>query len=288
MTYKIYNPLATIGTPAPNSPASVKAGLDLKNRTYFVTGGARGLGLNLICAILEVGGSAIAFDLLPEPVSKEWSAAKALAEENGGSLTFNQLNVSNEAEVEELLPKLAEQAASAGRPIHGLVNCAGVNQALPAIDYPLDLYRKIVDINFIGSFVMAKHTAKVLVAANVPGSIVLIGSMSGSIANRGLANTAYNTSKAGVLQLARSLCQEWGQYGIRVNTISPGYIITNMTQSLLDVEPELYDTWMRGAMLNRLATPDDFKSAVVFLLGDGSRFMTGSDLLIDGGHCAGA
>ncbi|KAG7907567.1 hypothetical protein KL906_003648 [Ogataea polymorpha] len=288
MTYKSYNPLATITDPAPASPSSIKAGLDLRNRTYFVTGGARGLGLSLITAILEAGGSAVALDLLPEPLTEEWAAAQALAKENGGSLSFNTLDVTSEPAVEMLLPRLAQEAAQAGRPVHGLVNCAGINQKLPAIDYPVELYRKIVDINFVGSFIMAKHTAKILVAERTPGSIVLIGSMSGIIANRGLANTAYNTSKAAVLQLARSLCQEWGQYGIRINTISPGYIITAMTQELLDVEPELYETWMRGAMLNRLGAPDDFKTAAVFLLGDGSRFMTGSDLRIDGGHCAGA
>ncbi|PHH81105.1 hypothetical protein CDD80_2090 [Ophiocordyceps camponoti-rufipedis] len=91
--------------------------------------------------------------------------------------------------------------------------------------------------------------------------------MSGTIANRGLSAPAYNASKAAVLQLCRSLAAEWGQYGIRVNTLSPGYIMTQMLQTLLDDFPE-------------------YRGAAVFLLSDASSFMTGSDLRIDGGHAA--
>jgi NAD(P)-dependent dehydrogenase (short-subunit alcohol dehydrogenase family) len=88
--------------------------------------------------------------------------------------------------------------------------------------------------------------------------------------------------------MCRSLAQEWGQHGIRVNTLSPGYIRTKMTDALLQAEPEVEEKWMAGALLGRLGVPDDFKAPAVFLLSSGSMFMTGADLRVDGGHCASA
>jgi NAD(P)-dependent dehydrogenase (short-subunit alcohol dehydrogenase family) len=125
---------------------------------------------------------------------------------------------------------------------------------------------------------------------------------------QGLTCTAYNTSKAAVHQMCRSVAQEWGAHGIRVNTLSPGvftlqlslvlislsnryclqYIRTAMTDALLVAEPEVEKTWMAGALLRRLGVPEDFKAPAVFLLADGSSWMTGADLRVDGGHCASA
>jgi len=88
--------------------------------------------------------------------------------------------------------------------------------------------------------------------------------------------------------MSRSLAMEWGHYGIRVNSLSPGYIRTAMTDQLLAEKPELERTWMAGALLGRLGSVEDFKAPAVYLLADGSSFMTGSDLRVDGGHCASA
>ena len=89
-----------------------------------------------------------------------------------------------------------------------------------------------------------------------------------------------------MIQLGRNLASEWGEHGIRVNTISPGYIVTAMTEALFKTYPERREEWAKGNMLNRLSTPEEFRGAAVFLLSDASSFMTGSDLRIDGGHCA--
>jgi NAD(P)-dependent dehydrogenase (short-subunit alcohol dehydrogenase family) len=88
--------------------------------------------------------------------------------------------------------------------------------------------------------------------------------------------------------MTRSLAVEWGTYGIRVNSLSPGYIRTAMTDGLLAEQPDLEKLWMAGALLGRLGAPEDFKAPAVFLLADGSSFMTGADLRVDGGHCASA
>lgn len=88
--------------------------------------------------------------------------------------------------------------------------------------------------------------------------------------------------------MCRSLAVEFGTYGIRVNSLSPGYIRTLMTDQLLAEKPEIEKLWMMGALLGRLGAPEDFKAPAVFLLADGSSFMTGADLRVDGGHCASA
>ena len=86
--------------------------------------------------------------------------------------------------------------------------------------------------------------------------------------------------------MCRSLAYEWGSHGIRVNTLSPGYIRTAMTDALLQQKPEVEAQWMAGALLGRFGAPEDFRAPAVFLLADGASFMTGSDLRVDGGHCA--
>lgn len=103
---------------------------------------------------------------------------------------------------------------------------------------------------------------------------------------QGLICPAYNASKAAVLQLARNLAAEWGTYNIRVNTISPGYIVTAMVEKLFVEFPERRDQWPKENMLGRLSRPEEYRGAAVFLLSDASSFMTGSDLRMDGGHAA--
>lgn len=103
---------------------------------------------------------------------------------------------------------------------------------------------------------------------------------------QGLICPAYNSSKAAVIQLGRNLAAEWGQYNIRVNTISPGYIVTAMVEKLFIEFPERRDQWPKENMLGRLSRPEEYRGAAVFLLSDASSFMTGSDLRMDGGHAA--
>ncbi|KFY71659.1 hypothetical protein V499_08154 [Pseudogymnoascus sp. VKM F-103] len=123
-------------------------------------------------------------------------------------------------------------------------------------------------------------------ACHAPGSIALIASMSGTVANRGLPCAAYNASKAGVQQLGRSLAAEWGREGIRVNTISPGYVVTQMVEELFEKFPERRDGWAGENMLGRLGKPGDLGGAGVFLMAGCSGWMTGGDLRIDGGNTA--
>ncbi|KAH8649132.1 NADP-dependent mannitol dehydrogenase [Xylariales sp. PMI_506] len=279
---------ALVSTPATATSTAGSPLFSLSNKTIAITGGGRGLGMTLAFAVVEAGGHAACLDILPEPTQPEWEQLNAAAKSRGVTVTYQRCDVTAESEVESVLTAIAEDAISKGAVFGGCIACAGIQQKVPAVDYPAADFERILRVNTTGVFITAKYAARIMIAAGTPGSIVLISSMSGQIANRGLTCTAYNSSKAAVQQMCRSLAQEWGQHGIRINTLSPGYIRTAMTDALLAAEPEVEKTWMAGALLGRLGVPDDFKAPAVFLLADGSSFMTGADLRVDGGHCASA
>lgn len=150
----------------------------------------------------------------------------------------------------------------------------------------------MLSINYTGLLMTATISARKMMEHKCRGSICLIASMSGCIANKGLITPVYNSSKAAVIQLARNLAMEWtpvkedGTGGIRVNCISPGHIMTPMINRDMEKNPELKRMWSRENMMGRLATTSEFKGAGLFLLSNASSFMTGGNLVIDGGHTA--
>lgn len=274
------NPPALASQPSP-------ALFDLSNRTVLVTGGARGLGLTIAHALVEAGADVIAFDLL-EPVEPEWSAAQAAAASHGVTLAYAPLDVTDSDGVEA-----AVRAAfgSARRPVRGLFHAAGIQLQRAAVDYTPAEIRRIIDVDLTGAFLVSAAFARAFAKENTydggrMGSVVLVASMSGRVANAGLECAAYNAAKAGCIQLARNFAMEWGPLGLRVNTLSPGYIRTALTDALLAQQPSLGPQWLKGSLIGRLSTPDEFRGPAVFLLSDASSFMTGADLVVDGGHTA--
>lgn len=256
----------------------------LKDKVIVVSGGARGLGLVQIEACLEAGAKVYALDRLGEPESDSHFAkvAQRAREELGTSLTYFQVDVRDNAQ----LNKIIEDIANENNRLDGLIAAAGINQETPALEYTAEDTDRMMSINFTGCFMTAQAVARQMVRLKQPGSILMIASMSGTIANKGMIAPVYNPSKAAVVQLARNLASEWGQYGIRVNTLSPGYILTQMLENLFVEYPERKTRWASENMLGRLSTPNEYRGAAVFLLSDASSFMTGSDLRIDGGHAA--
>lgn len=285
-------PSKTDATAASHSQNVLSTGspalFSLHGKTIAITGGGRGLGLTLAFAVIEAGGHAALLDLLPEPSEPEYTALTKLAQDSLLTVSYRKCDVTSEVDVTTVLSAIEEEGVKIGAPLGGMVACAGIQQRVPALHYEASDFERILRVNVVGAFISVRRAASILKEKGRSGSIVLIASMSGDIANRGLTCTAYNSSKSAVHQMCRSLAQEWGQYGIRVNTLSPGYIRTAMTDELLASDPSLEDTWMRGALLGRLGQPDDFKAPAVFMLAEGSGFMTGADLRVDGGHCASA
>ncbi|PHH59419.1 hypothetical protein CDD81_3205 [Ophiocordyceps australis] len=258
----------------------------LDNKVVVVSGGARGLGLVQAEALLEAGAIVHCIDRLPSPAQDPASdfseISKRARNELNTSLTYHQADVRNVQQLNTIMETIANDA---GR-LDGLIAAAGINHEMPALEYTSDEVDRLMGINVTGAFMTAQAAARQMVRLKQPGSICLIASMSGTIANRGMYAPAYNASKAAVIQLCRSLAAEWGEHGIRVNTLSPGYIMTQMLQSLFDEHPQRKEVWPKENMLGRLSLPKEYRGAAVFLLSEASSFMTGSDLRIDGGHAA--
>ncbi|KAG4221390.1 hypothetical protein PC116_g30134 [Phytophthora cactorum] len=209
--------------------------------------------------------------------------ARRAKDELGTSLSYHQVDVLEGA---EKLHKITEEIVAKEGHIDGLIAAAGIQQETPALDYTAEDSNRMLGVNVTGVLLTAQAVAKHMYQNDTPGSIVLIASMSGTVANRGLICPVYNASKAAVIQLGRNLAMEWGVKNIRVNTISPGYIVTEMVQRLFEKFPDRAVEWPKQNMLNKLSKPEDYRGAAVFLLSDASRFMTGADLRIDGGHAA--
>ncbi|KAL1614146.1 hypothetical protein SLS54_010002 [Diplodia seriata] len=282
---------------APPAPAADKAStataylgtrkrlpeFSLRDKVVLVSGGARGLGLTQAEALLEAGATVYALDRLPVP-SPAFAPIQERAHTSlGTSLHYRQVDVRDVAGLHDVVQRIGDEH----KRLDGLVAAAGIQQETPALEYTASDANRMLEVNVTGAFMTAQAAAKQMIRFGRGGSIVLIASMSGTVANRGLICPAYNASKAAVIQLARNLASEWGAaHGIRVNTISPGYIVTAMVEELFARFPERRRDWPAQNMLGRLSGPEEYRGAAVFLVSDASSFMTGADLRMDGGHAA--
>ncbi|KAH8430432.1 oxidoreductase, short chain dehydrogenase/reductase family [Aspergillus melleus] len=232
-------------------------------------------------AIAQRGAKVHCFDRLVHP-DPEFSVLQREAEGARGSLHYHHVDVRSRRVLDQII---ADFVSKSGR-IDGLVAASGVQRAKAAIDYTSQEVSELLHINYTGAFMPANAVARQMIRHRQGGSIVLVASMSGLIANKGLNCAVYNSSKVAVIQLARNLAIEWGRSGIRVNALCPGHIITPMVQQNLAEVPGLKQIWEHENMLGRLAAPEEFAGAIVFLLSEASSFMTGTSVVIDGGHTA--
>ena len=280
------NDLAPKGDP--NIGQQRFADFDLGGKVFIVTGGARGLGLALAESLVEAGGKLYCLDREPEP-DEHWEEALRRVDPSwGGSLTYVQQDVLDTEHLDQVITEIAEEN---GR-LDGVVAAAGVQQVTPAVEYKGKDVDRMMAINYTGVMMTATSAARQMFRFKNHGSICFIASMSGQIANKGLLCPVYNSSKAAVVQLARNLAMEWtpirpdGSGGIRVNCISPGHIVTPMIDKRLEQVPGLKEMWESENMMGRLAKPSEFKGAALFILSNASSYMTGNNIVIDGGHSA--
>ncbi|KAL5335744.1 NAD(P)-binding protein [Aspergillus crustosus] len=260
----------------------------LTGKVFAVTGGARGLGLAMAEALVEAGGEVYCLDRLPEP-DDEFHAAQARANPDfGGSLHYRRVDVTNNADTEAVMEEIASQKNR----LDGLIAAAGINHVENAIDQSPKVVEDVIHINYTGVFRSAVAAAKAMMDRKCQGSILLVASMSGLVANKGMSSAVYNSSKAAVIQLTRSLAMEWskvgkdGRGGIRVNCLCPGHIETPMVQMVVEKDPKTRELWESENMLKRLARPEEFRGVTLLLMSDASSFMTGSTVVVDGGHTA--
>ncbi|KAF8464367.1 hypothetical protein BDZ91DRAFT_729703 [Kalaharituber pfeilii] len=250
----------------------------LDGKVAVVTGGARGLGYCMSEALCEVGLKAIAImDVLQEHGD---AAAAELHRKYNVATAFYKVDVRDAQAVSDVINSIASDLGG----IDILICSAGIADSnIPAETYDVEKFRRLIDINLTGTFLCAQAAGRIMIEQKTGGSIIFIASMSGHIVNWPQQQSCYNASKAGVIQLGKSLAAEWAPYNIRVNSISPGYMDTALNRvPALEAQKKL---WCSRTPMNRLGNVDELNNIAVFLASDASTFMTGSDLIIDGGYC---
>ena len=166
------------------SQAPVPRLFSLQGRTIAITGAGRGVGISLAAAVLEAGGNAACIDILSEPSPAEWASLQKLANTSNLTISYHNCDITSEESISGTLDVIAKAGLEANAPLHGTIACAGIQQQVPAVDYPMDGLRKLMDVNIAGTFLTIKHSARIFMKQRTPGSIVMIASMSGQIANR--------------------------------------------------------------------------------------------------------
>ncbi|HNP88730.1 MAG TPA: SDR family oxidoreductase [Kouleothrix sp.] len=248
---------------------------DLSGRVALITGGAGGLGAVFARALAGAGATVA---LLGRRLDAVQAAADTIARESGGRALAVAADVTDMVQVQAAV---AQVQAQTGR-LDILVNSAGVNVRKPALEFPLDEWRRLLDINLTGTFLCCQAAAPQMLAAGW-GRIINVSSMLGQV---GLAERpAYTAAKGGVIQLSRTLALEWATRGVTVNVLAPGPFLTEMNRPLMN-NPAAYQAFVDKIPLGRWGDPDELGGAIVFLASQASSFMTGSVLTIDGGWIA--
>lgn len=273
---------------------SVPSILELTNHQLtplIVTGGGRGLGKEFVTAFalsgakhsivadINLTAAKITCDFIKEEVGQ--ALGIRTDSEEMPEVSALEVDVTDEESVQAMVA----QAEDRMRSIDVLVTAAGICQNIPAEEYSLEDFKKVFDVNVNGTFLCAREVAKGMIASGSGGSIIFISSMSARIVNRPQPQCAYNASKAAVSHLARSMAAEWAEHGIRVNSLAPGYQMTTLLEGVLEREgPGLKNGWETLTPMRRLGIPRELRSKVVFLASEAGSFMTGQDLVVDGGY----
>jgi NAD(P)-dependent dehydrogenase (short-subunit alcohol dehydrogenase family) len=250
----------------------------LDGRVALITGAAQGIGRAYAEALGEAGARLALIDMnlpLAEEVAQE-------LERSGVEAIALEADVTRSTDVDDMVAKVVQHFGS----LTIAVNNAGIGQWVDSEKATDDDWRKVMSINLDGVFYCARAEARVMLRAGY-GKIVNTASMSAHIANTPQNQTAYNASKAGVLHLTRTLAAEWASRGVRVNSISPGYTRTKLLDDLVatPIGKSMMPKWMGMVPMGRPAEVEDLQGAVVYLSSPASDYMTGADLLIDGGYC---
>lgn len=245
----------------------------LENRTVIVTGGAQGIGKEVAKHLAAVGANVVIFDMQIEKATETAEEIEALYDKK--ALAY-KVDVTDPRNCAEAIEKADKELGD----IHYLFNNAGIVLQKPVIDLEPQEWTKVIDVNLNGMFYMLQAFGRYLIKNGIKGSIVNTASMSATIVNYPQQQASYNTAKAGVVQLTKSVAVEWAEHGIRVNCISPGYIFTELTSF---VRKDWRDMWVEQTPMKRMGSPEELAGSVIFLLSDASSYASGTDLIIDGG-----
>jgi NAD(P)-dependent dehydrogenase (short-subunit alcohol dehydrogenase family) len=247
----------------------------LDGKTAVVTGGARGIGYAVAELSASVGADIAIIDILEE---LGVDAARRLAASTGRKVHFYKADLRDPASAQEAAAKVE---AEFGR-VHVLFNCIGVNPNTHVLEIPAEEWQNVMNVNVNGQFFIAQAFAKQMVRHG-GGSIVAIGSNSGFIVDKPQPQAHYNTSKAAVHQMVKSLAVELAPHKIRVNAVAPGYVLTEMTKLGVSTS-EWVKQWEEMTPMHRFAEPSEVAYTMLFLASDAASYVTGAILLVDGGY----
>ncbi len=248
---------------------------DLRGRIAVVTGGGRGLGLEMATVLAEQGVGVALLDL-----SDSAAVAVDLAERTGVSTVGMVCDVTDPESLASAFQQIQNRL---GQP-NLLVNAAGISVWGDSETMPLTQWQQTIDVNLTGTFLACQAFARSVFAVQGAGTVVNISSMSAFVVNIPQHQAAYNASKAAVDQLTRSLAVEWISRGIRVNAIAPGYFLSDMTRQFIDANPDLGSGWTARIPAGRMGEPADLRGLVSFLSSDDSKYIVGESIVIDGGY----
>ena len=247
---------------------------DLTGKTALVTGGSRGLGLQMAHALGEAGAKIM--------LSSRKAADLELAAAELKAAGIDAQWIAADCGKEEDIRRLADETLQRMGKIDILVNNAGASWGAPAEDHPVAAWDKVMNLNIRGYFILSQHVAKHSMIPNKGGRIINIASIAGLNGNpKGMDTIAYSTSKGAVVNFTRTLAAEWGDHHINVNAICPGFFMTKMAEGLISLLGE--EKMASAAPLNRLGDDEDLKGVTLLFASDAGKHITGQWLAVDGG-----
>jgi NAD(P)-dependent dehydrogenase (short-subunit alcohol dehydrogenase family) len=247
---------------------------DLTGQVALVTGGSRGLGLQMAHALGEAGAKI----MLSSRKAADLEQAAAELQAAGIDARWIAADCGKEEDIRRLAAETIERMG----PIDILVNNAGATWGAPAEEHPIEAWDKVMNLNVRGYFILSQEVAKRCMIPRGKGRILNVASIAGLAGNPSEMKTiAYNTSKGAVVNFTRALAGEWGEHGITVNAICPGFFPSKMTYGLLEKLGS--DKMAAGAPLRRLGDDEDLKGLAVLWASDAGKHITGQWMAVDGG-----
>jgi len=249
----------------------------LEGKTAVITGGSSGIGLGISLSFAQLGCHVVPTS---EPGTEERieQAVERIQELKARSFAL-ATDVTDAEQIDRLVRRVLEELGS----LDILVNCAGITSRKPSLEVAEEDWDKVIDVNLKGTFLACQKAGEVMISQG-RGSIVNIASLASFVAYPEVV--AYCASKGGVLMLTRALAVEWAESGVRVNAIAPGDILTPLTRSMVEKDPERRRRMEARIPMGRLGEVEEVVGAAVYLASDASCYVTGHTIVVDGGHLA--